>query len=302
MPSTLPSFQTQLASIMETLAKTAILEISKLVDMECKILRSEVARSHHEIDSLRKRLQLMEHMLVQEGVQNQQQVGNGSGGEAAVLLTSVQEHCLVQLPHRTDSQPRVKREGNLDESNRCDSALGESSGEPKKDQTNLEKQSDCVWQHHEEKQPSELPIKQEPDGMDIWNCETGGQNLREKTPCVTGSTSAEEISSTIGHLTGDTAGRGIQTVKTTSSADPLDRISLEDNSCDQEGPTLQVQASTGIRITDYTTSQSFLLPRSIRTLTTSSFSGEKRFADGTGVDILHAVFVSFSPGFGLEVP
>ncbi|KAL7826798.1 hypothetical protein AOLI_G00320070 [Acnodon oligacanthus] len=239
MPSTLPSFQTQLASIMETLAKTAILEISNLVEVECKILRSEVARSHHEIDSLRKRLQLMEHMLVQEGVQNQQQVGNGNGGEAAVLLTSVQEHRLAELAPRAESQPRVKREGNLDESNRCDSALGERSGEPKKDQTNLEKQSDCVWQHHGEKQPSELLIKQEPDGMDVWNCEIGGQNPREKTACVTGSTSAEEISSTIGHLTGDTAERGIQTVKTSSSADPLDRISLEDNSCDQEGRTLQ---------------------------------------------------------------
>ncbi|KAI4882415.1 hypothetical protein NFI96_025172 [Prochilodus magdalenae] len=181
MPTTLPSFppfQTQLAAIMETLAKTAVLEISKLVDMECKMLRSEVTRSHHEIDTLRKRLQLMEHMLVQEGTQSQQ-VGNGNGGQAA-LYTSTQDHCFVELCHRTESQPRVKRESNLEESNRCDSASGKSSGEPQKDQAIREIQSDCVQEHQGEKQLSEITIKQEPNGMDLWNCEMGEQNTRKE--------------------------------------------------------------------------------------------------------------------------
>ncbi|MCI4391839.1 hypothetical protein PGIGA_G00138920 [Pangasianodon gigas] len=62
---------------METLAKAAVVEISKLVELECKILLSEVTRGQHEIDFLRKRLQLMEkHMSTNN----------------TALLTSVQEH------------------------------------------------------------------------------------------------------------------------------------------------------------------------------------------------------------------
>ncbi|XP_055043945.2 uncharacterized protein [Misgurnus anguillicaudatus] len=58
--STLSPFQTQLASVMETLMKTAVLEISKLVDIEFEVLQSEVTRSRSEIADLRKRLKLME--------------------------------------------------------------------------------------------------------------------------------------------------------------------------------------------------------------------------------------------------
>ncbi|XP_072530509.1 uncharacterized protein [Salminus brasiliensis] len=268
MPTTLSSFQTQLAAIMETLAKTAILEISKLVDIECKILRSEVARSHHEIDTLRKRLQLMEHVLVQDGIQSQQ-VGNGA--------QAVPDQCPAdaELCPRTENQPHIKRERTLEESTRCDSAVGDSSGTTKKDQVHLEKASVCLQQYYEEKQPTEITIKQEPNGLDLWDCEIGEQNSRVE-PHVPGSTSAEDISSTLCHL-GDPADQEIQTVKTTSSADPLDRLSLEDNLCDQERPTLPMHASSGPENTDYTASPSFLLPKAIRTLTASSFSGEKRF-------------------------
>lgn len=90
MPTTLSSFQNQLAAIMETLAQSAVLEISKLVDMECKILRSEVARSHHEINTLRARLQLMEHILVQDGTHHQE-VRNHEP------LTSAPEQCLTDV-------------------------------------------------------------------------------------------------------------------------------------------------------------------------------------------------------------
>lgn len=60
MLSTLSSFQTQLASIMDTLVQTAVLEIGKLVDEECEVLLSEVTRSRSEISALRKRLRLLE--------------------------------------------------------------------------------------------------------------------------------------------------------------------------------------------------------------------------------------------------
>lgn len=53
MLSTLSSFQRQLSSIMETLVQTAVLEISRLVDVECEVLLSELSRSRSEICSLR---------------------------------------------------------------------------------------------------------------------------------------------------------------------------------------------------------------------------------------------------------
>lgn len=56
MLSTLSSFQRQLSSIMETLVQTAVLEISRLVDVECEVLLSELTRSRSEICSLRNTL------------------------------------------------------------------------------------------------------------------------------------------------------------------------------------------------------------------------------------------------------
>ncbi|KAG9279010.1 zinc finger protein 33A [Astyanax mexicanus] len=263
MPTTLPSFQTQLSAVMETLARAAVLEISNLVEIEWEILRAEVTRSHHEIDSLRKRLQLMEqqHMLVvQDRVQDQHQ--DQSPAEA-------------QLCPRTENHTPVKREKTLEEPNKCDSPSGDNYRTHKKDQVIKERQSVFIRQRHSEKQPVEITIKQEPNGLDLWDCSIGEQNSRVETH-ATGSTSAEELSSTFCYL-GDTADREIGTVKTTSSADPLDGLSLEDNSCDQESPTLPVQTSSGSENTDYSASPSFLLPKSMRTLTASSFSGEKRF-------------------------
>lgn len=49
-------------------------------------------------------------------------------------------------------------------------------------QAHREKQSDCgAQQHREEKQPSDRTIKQEPNGIDLWNCELGEQNSREES-------------------------------------------------------------------------------------------------------------------------
>ncbi|KAJ3594650.1 hypothetical protein NHX12_003957 [Muraenolepis orangiensis] len=54
-------FQTQLTSIMEVLVKTAVSEISKLVDDKCGSLHLEVSRSQSENLLLRRRLLLMEN-------------------------------------------------------------------------------------------------------------------------------------------------------------------------------------------------------------------------------------------------
>ncbi|KAJ8272800.1 hypothetical protein GJAV_G00093590 [Gymnothorax javanicus] len=57
------AFQTQLALIMEALAKAAVAEISKLVEDGTCVLRLEVSRSHKEIDGLRRKLQQVEREL-----------------------------------------------------------------------------------------------------------------------------------------------------------------------------------------------------------------------------------------------
>lgn len=61
--STAFSFQTQLVSIMDALSKTAVLEISKLVEIESKMLKIEITRGRNEIASLTEKLQLMEKLL-----------------------------------------------------------------------------------------------------------------------------------------------------------------------------------------------------------------------------------------------
>ncbi|XP_076000457.1 uncharacterized protein LOC142993560 [Genypterus blacodes] len=57
------SFQSQLVSIMDALSKTAVLEISKLVEIESKMLKIEITRGRNEISSLTEKLHLMEKLL-----------------------------------------------------------------------------------------------------------------------------------------------------------------------------------------------------------------------------------------------
>ncbi|XP_064193701.1 uncharacterized protein LOC135255873 isoform X6 [Anguilla rostrata] len=57
------SFQTQLASILEVLAKTAVAEITKLVDDGSSALRLEMCRSQRENEALKRKLLLMEREL-----------------------------------------------------------------------------------------------------------------------------------------------------------------------------------------------------------------------------------------------
>ncbi|KAF7653146.1 hypothetical protein LDENG_00086850 [Lucifuga dentata] len=61
--STAFSFQSQLVSIMDALSKAAVLEISKLVEIESKMLKIEITRGRDEIASLTEKLQLMEKLL-----------------------------------------------------------------------------------------------------------------------------------------------------------------------------------------------------------------------------------------------
>ncbi|XP_026070556.1 uncharacterized protein LOC113051193 isoform X1 [Carassius auratus] len=56
-------FQTQLTSIMETLAKTAVVEISKLFKENASFLRLEISRCTSENESLRKKCHFLENEL-----------------------------------------------------------------------------------------------------------------------------------------------------------------------------------------------------------------------------------------------
>ncbi|KAG7454972.1 hypothetical protein MATL_G00251590 [Megalops atlanticus] len=57
------TFQTELSTIMEILARTAVAEISKLVDESCAALRCEMSRRQTENEALKQKLQLMEREL-----------------------------------------------------------------------------------------------------------------------------------------------------------------------------------------------------------------------------------------------
>lgn len=54
------AFHTQLASIMEVLANTAVAEICELVDSGYSVLQLEISRSRKENEQLRRKLRLME--------------------------------------------------------------------------------------------------------------------------------------------------------------------------------------------------------------------------------------------------
>lgn len=57
------SFQTHLVSIMDALSKAVVMEISKLVEIESKMLKIEITRGRNEIASLTEKLKLMEKLL-----------------------------------------------------------------------------------------------------------------------------------------------------------------------------------------------------------------------------------------------
>ncbi|CAB1326487.1 unnamed protein product [Coregonus sp. 'balchen'] len=57
------SFQSQLVSIMEVLAKAAVAEINKRVDDSCAIIRLEMTQSQRDIDVLKRKCRMMESEL-----------------------------------------------------------------------------------------------------------------------------------------------------------------------------------------------------------------------------------------------
>ncbi|XP_042575286.1 zinc finger protein 8-like isoform X2 [Cyprinus carpio] len=138
---------TQLASIMETLAQTAALEISKLVDVECEVLLSEVSRSRSEISALRKRLRLMEVQL-----------WTSTGQTLTESLTGVKSERDQEEMH--------------DHVNRCTGPTGDIP-------TVIQQDQDSPQQKCEVNQPISM-VKQEQQEVDVW---IGQDNSEAGTQC-----------------------------------------------------------------------------------------------------------------------
>lgn len=80
-------FQTQLTSIMETLAKTAVVEISKLFADNSSYLRVEISRFSSENESLKKKCRFLESELQS----SRKTAGNMNGTEAPLSRTGLTE-------------------------------------------------------------------------------------------------------------------------------------------------------------------------------------------------------------------
>ncbi|TNN70396.1 hypothetical protein EYF80_019422 [Liparis tanakae] len=99
--STVFSFQTQLVSIMDALSKTAAMEISKLVEIESKMLKIEITRGRNEIVSLTEKLQLMEKLLyIAQGGRQQDaacSVGRDASEDASLEPDRTGPHAMKGL-------------------------------------------------------------------------------------------------------------------------------------------------------------------------------------------------------------
>lgn len=101
--STVFSFQTQLVSIMDALSKTAVMEISKLVEIESKMLKIEITRGRNEIASLTEKLQLMEKLLyIAQG-------GRQDAAAAAAVCSVVRDDSANRAVEPDRTRPAIKR-------------------------------------------------------------------------------------------------------------------------------------------------------------------------------------------------
>ncbi|XP_076003459.1 uncharacterized protein LOC142996362 [Genypterus blacodes] len=75
------SFQSQLVSVMEVLAKAAVAEINRRVDDSCAVLRLEICRSQRDIDALKKKCEVMEAELRRSRIRARRRVFCPSAAE-----------------------------------------------------------------------------------------------------------------------------------------------------------------------------------------------------------------------------
>lgn len=89
---------------MDALSKTAVTEISKLVEIESKMLKIEITRGRNEIASLTEKLQLMEKLLYI--AQGSRQDVTAAAAAACPVARCASEDVVLE-PDRT--RPAVKK-------------------------------------------------------------------------------------------------------------------------------------------------------------------------------------------------
>ncbi|XP_037331438.2 zinc finger protein 572-like isoform X1 [Pungitius pungitius] len=164
--STVFSFQTQLVSIMDALSKTAVLEISKLVEIESKMLKIEITRGRNEVTSLTEKLQLMEKLLyIAQGGRTQDAAAAGS------VVGDASEDSGLQ-PDRT--RPAMKGEGPWE-------STGSSTEVSKWHHFQGEEHAMAELPNPPRETPELIVVKEEPLEVDNRECEPQrkSENRRE---------------------------------------------------------------------------------------------------------------------------
>ncbi|XP_068434453.1 zinc finger protein ZFP2 [Clinocottus analis] len=158
--STVFSFQTQLVSIMDALSKTAVMEISKLVEIESKMLKIEITRGRNEISSLTEKLQLMEKLLYMAQGGRQQDAAAAAAAACSVVRNASEDGVLE--PDRTITAIK-----------------GESPWESMSSSTEMSKWHHVQGEEHAivelpnplKEQPELIVVKEEPSEVDNSDCE-----------------------------------------------------------------------------------------------------------------------------------
>uniref|UniRef100_A0A3Q1FU65 Si:dkey-210j14.4 n=1 Tax=Acanthochromis polyacanthus TaxID=80966 RepID=A0A3Q1FU65_9TELE len=169
--STVFSFQAQLVSIMDALSKTAVMEISKLVEIESKMLKIEITRGRNEIASLTEKLHLMEKLLyIAQG-------GRQDAGSACSVVRDTSENLSVE-PDRT--RPAIKSESPWESTSCSPEISGLHQGE---DQVAAE------LPNPPKEQPALIVVKEEQPEVDNGNTDqarTSENKQHQLAPAIEG--------------------------------------------------------------------------------------------------------------------
>ncbi|XP_021480170.1 zinc finger protein 572 [Oncorhynchus mykiss] len=101
--STAFCFHAQLVSVMDALSKTAVSEISKLVDIESKVLKLEITRGRNEIATLTEKLQLMENLFWVGGGHRQ----DATADTRTKTPTRLRDGSMNDYCERPQSEPKI---------------------------------------------------------------------------------------------------------------------------------------------------------------------------------------------------
>ncbi|XP_053186768.1 zinc finger and SCAN domain-containing protein 20 [Scomber japonicus] len=112
------SFHTQLLSVMEVLAKAAVAEIDRRVDISCSVLQLEVSRSRSDIDLLQRKCELMEAELRRSRIRARRRVFHPPAAEIFSPLVKVvlnKERPITAWDRQEDGEAPAQPQQRADE-------------------------------------------------------------------------------------------------------------------------------------------------------------------------------------------